>query len=218
MPGYTGYHRTKKGWSATTITVVVLIHLLLIYGLYRLSQSEYVRTLINVTKLVAVPEPEKPPEQPPPEQPPEPTPEPAPLQEPTPAVKESPPEPVEPAAPEDQSATASEGDSASAPLVDSTPFAIGKKGDGFSGYESILTASIQAVYQQPADLSDTVNYAVLCQLVLDEEGYVLTYKLLNSSGNAVFDRSAQQALSRLRQVRPPPPGMSPTVVVKFFPP
>jgi protein TonB len=59
---------------------------------------------------------------------------------------------------------------------------------------------------------------VLCQLVLDEEGHVLTYQLLNSSGNAIFDRSAQQALSRLRQVRPPPEGMSRTIVVKFFPP
>ena len=63
-----------------------------------------------------------------------------------------------------------------------------------------------------------LEYAVLCQLVLDEEGYVLSYKLLNSSGSEVFDRSAQQALSRLRQVRPPPEGMSRTVVVKFFPP
>src|SRR5215475_4310292 len=87
-------------------------------------------------------------------------------------------------------------------------FTIGKGGSKFSGYENLLTAAIQAQYQQPTDLSENLEYAVLCQLVLDEEGYVLGYKLLNSSGNASFDRSAQIALSRLRQVKTPPPGMS----------
>jgi outer membrane biosynthesis protein TonB len=42
--------------------------------------------------------------------------------------------------------------------------------------------------------------------------------LVSSSGNEAFDHSTQQALSRLRQVRPPPPGMSHTIIVKFFPP
>lgn len=99
-----------------------------------------------------------------------------------------------------------------------TPLAIGKGRSRFALYEDLLMGSIQAAYQQPPELPDTLEYAVLCQLVLDEEGHVLAYQLLNSSGSPVFDRSAQQALSRLRKVRPPPAGMSRTVVVKFFPP
>jgi periplasmic protein TonB len=219
MPGYTGYHSNKKGsWSVTTIAAVVAGHLVLLFGIYSLTQTEYVQDLIKVAKLLTVQEPVKTPD-PPPSQEKEPA---APLDlppEPLPRVKELPPELVEPVPTEEQSTAAlSDGEQIDAKPVDTTLFAIGKRGSRFAGYEGLLTASIQAVYQQPADLSANVEYAVLCQLVLDDDGYVLSYKLLNSSGNAVFDRSAQQALSRLRQVRPPPQGMSRTVVVKFFPP
>jgi protein TonB len=55
-------------------------------------------------------------------------------------------------------------------------------------------------------------------LVLDQEGRVLQYRLLTSSGSLLFDQSAIDALSKVTQVRPPPEGMDRTVVVKFFPP
>lgn len=221
MAGYTGYHSNKGGWSGPTIAAVVLVHVIGAYGLYQLSETEFIRDLIQVTKLITVPEPPKPPEPPPPEEKPEPEPEPLPEipPEPVPPVKEAPPDTVEPAAPEPQSSDAAqEGEAAESGTVADAPFAIGKKGDGFSGYEGILTASIQSVYQQPPDLPSNVEYAVLCQIELDEEGYVLGYRLVGTSGHPVFDKSAQMALSRLRQVRPPPPGMSRTIVVKFFPP
>ncbi|HXX73997.1 MAG TPA: TonB family protein [Nitrospiraceae bacterium] len=222
MPGYTGYHSSKKSnWSATTIAVVVTGHIVLVAGIYQLSQTEYFQNLIQVSKLITVQEPVKPQDQPPPSPEKEPEPEKPPDLPPDspPVVKEFPPEPVESTpVPEEAPASPSEGEPNDASPVASVPFAIGKGGSRFSGYEGILTAAIQAVYQPPSDLSVNVEYTVLCQLVLDDDGYVLRYKLLNSSGNAMFDRSAQLALSRLRQVRPPPPGMSRTVVVKFFPP
>lgn len=221
MPGYTGYHISqKRSWSATTTAIVVAAHLLFVAGIYRIAQTEYVQNLIKVSKLTTVQEPVKPPDPPPP---PERMPEPDALPElppdPPPVVKPAQPEPPVEAPPAESeppgpSAGAEHADSRP---VDATPFAIGKGRGRFSGYEDLLTASIQAVYQPPSDLPD-IEYAVMCQLMLDEEGYVLSYKLVNSSGSAAFDRSTQQALSRLRQVRPPPPGMSRTIVVKFFPP
>ncbi|BCA57089.1 hypothetical protein W02_42290 [Nitrospira sp. KM1] len=221
MPGYRGYHAKKKGWNRSTTIVVVAVHLLALYGLYQLSRTNFLQDLIKVTKLTTMPEPPKPPEPPPSEPAPEPEalPEPTPPEPLPPTVKELPPEPVESAPAEEPSqAPDSEGEGREAPATDHAPFAIGKGGSVFSGYEGILTAAIQAAYQQPPDLPDNVDYAVMCQLVLDEDGYVLSYQLLNSSGHPVFDRSAQLALSKLRQVRPPPPGMSRTIVVKFFPP
>lgn len=223
MPGYTGYHTSKQnGWSATTIVAVVAVHVVLATGVYRIAQTDYIQNLIKVSKLVTVQEPAKP-KDPPPQEKEEPKPDSPPEIPPElpPIAKELPPDPV-PQTPVDEPppATPSTGEGADLAPVDAGPPAIGKgKGRGrFAGYEDMLMASIHAVYQQPPELPNTLEYAVLCQLELDEEGHVLTYQLLNSSGSPVFDRSAQLALSRLRQVRPPPPGMSRTVVVKFYPP
>src|SRR5262245_16813174 len=221
MPGYTGYHTNKKSsWSPTTITAVVFVHMVFIAGLYWFSQTEYVQDLIKVSKLTTVQEPVRPPDPPPSVKEPEPEAKPEPKPDPPPVVKDLLPEPAVPQAPMERqpSTPASVGDGLDSGQVGPAPFVIGKGRSRFALYEDLLMGAIQAVYKQPADLSDTLEYAVLCQLVLDEEGYVLSYKLLNSSGSEVFDRSAQQALSRLRQVRPPPEGMSRTVVVKFYPP
>ena len=56
------------------------------------------------------------------------------------------------------------------------------------------------------------------ELVIDEHGRVLQYRLLNSSGSLLFDQSALDALAKVAEVRPPPEGMDRTIVVKFFPP
>ena len=220
MQGYTGYHSTKRSWSPTTIAVVVVIHVAVVAGMYQLSKTEFFQDLIKVSKLITVKEPPKPQEPPPPEEmKPEPEKRMEPLPEPPPVVKEVPPEPVEALQMmEEAGEPAGESSAENALVAPSGLFTIGKGGSKFSGYENLLMAAIQAQYQPPTDLSENLEYAVLCQLILDEEGYVLGYKLLNSSGNASFDRSAQIALSRLRQVKPPPPGMSRTIVVKFFPP
>lgn len=219
MPGYVGYHSSKKrNWSVTTTIVVVVAHVIVVAVLYQLSQTEYIQNLIKVSKLTTVQEPVKPPEPEPP--PPEKTPEPEspPEPEPPPVVNELPPEPVPEPIQEIPPASPSLGEGADPGPVDTAPFAIGKGRSRFALYEDLLMGSIQALYRQPPELPEDLEYAVLCELVLDEDGYVVAYKLLNSSGNAIFDRSAQLALSRLRHVRPPPPGMSRTVVVKFFPP
>jgi TonB family protein len=106
----------------------------------------------------------------------------------------------------------------SAPSGGADLFAIGKGRGRFAGYTDLLTAAIQQKYKQPQELPDDLDYAVLCQLVLDDQGKVLDYKLLTSSGSDVFDQSAIEALSKVTQVRPPPPEMEKNVVVKFFPP
>lgn len=223
MPGYTGYHTNKKrSWSVTTTILVIVAHVVLVAGLYQLTQTEYVQDLIKVSKLLTMREPVKPlePEPPPPEEKkPEPEVRPDPPPEPPPVVKELPPEPV-PQAPVEEPAQAlpSAEEGREQALRDNAPFAISKGRGRFALYEDLLIGSIQAVYQQPSDLPVSLEYAVLCQLVLDDDGYVLAYKLMNSSGNEVFDRSVQLALSRLRHVRPPPAGMSRTILVKFYPP
>ena len=83
--------------------------------------------------------------------------------------------------------------------MDANPFAIGKARSRFAGYTDIITATIQAKYQQPPSLSDDLEYAVLCELVIDEQGRVLQYRLVNSSGSLLFDQSALDALVQSRR-------------------
>jgi protein TonB len=75
-----------------------------------------------------------------------------------------------------------------------------------------------AAPRSPPSLPGDLKYAVMWELVLDEQGRVLQYRLLNSSGSLLFDQSALDALSKLTQVRPPPEGAGHTIIVKFFPP
>jgi TonB family protein len=98
------------------------------------------------------------------------------------------------------------------------PFGGGGKRGRFAGYVDLITSEIQKRYSQPPDLPEELQYVVLFQLVVDEEGKVLSYRLMNSSGSPAFDRSAVTALSALDRLRPPPEGMSKTIVVKFVPP
>ena len=79
-----------------------------------------------------------------------------------------------------------------------------------------MTVEIQRLYKQPPDLPDDTNMMVQFQIVVNEEGNVLNFKLVRSSGNEKFDQSALQAVGRLQHLRPPPQGMSHTLVVKFY--
>lgn len=208
MAGYTGFQK-KKSNHTTTLIVVGVVHVVLAGGLYWLAQTKFGQELLKVYKLNVMkaeepppPPPEPPPPPPEPEAPPPPPP-------PKPQQQEAPPPPPD--------AVRADARPASAP-VSSDPFAIGKSRGKFAGYSDLLTSAIQQHYRQPSDLPDDLDYAVLCQLVVDEQGKVLDYKLLTSSGSDLFDQSALDALAKLSQVRPPPPEMSRTVVVKFFPP
>src|SRR5262245_1575293 len=128
MPGYSGYHAKKqRGWNPTTTAIVVVIHVLLIWGMYRLSETEYFQDLIKVAKLLTIQEPPHPPEAPPPpEQKPEPESKPEPQPEPPPLVKEEPPE-VMPKAPEEPPPTPSTaGEATDFKPVEAATFVIGK--------------------------------------------------------------------------------------------
>jgi periplasmic protein TonB len=176
-----------------------------------MSQTQWGQDLIKVYKLNAFKKEDPPP---PPEKEPEPEPEPEPPK-PEPKPQEAPPPPPPQAeAPPPKASDAPAGP----PPMDANPFAIGKGRGRFAGYTDILTSMIQDKYQQPPSLQDDLEYAVMCELVLDEQGRVLQYRLLNSSGSLLFDQSALEALAKLAQVRPPPEGMDRTVIVKFFPP
>lgn len=100
------------------------------------------------------------------------------------------------------------------------PFAPGGGGKGgkFVGYADLVTSEIQRFYKQPAELPENIRLAVRLQLLVDDEGRLLSFKLLTSSGNDTFDQSALQALAGVKQLRPPPAGVSRTLIVKFFPP
>src|SRR5262245_12598236 len=208
MSGYRGFEK-KKSKLGTTLLIVGLVHVGIGGGLYWVSQTEWGQNLIKVYKLNAFKKEEPPP---PPEKEPEPEPEP-PKPEPK---QEAPPPPPPPQAEAPPPPKAS--DAPSPPQMNADPFAIGKSRGRFAGYTDILTAMIQSQYRQPPELPDDLEYAVLCELILDPEGRVLQYRLITSSGSLLFDQSAIDALSKVTQVRPPSPGMDHTVVVKFFPP
>lgn len=211
MAGYKGFEK-KKSKLGTTLVIVGVIHVGIGAGLYWVSQTDWGQNLIKVYKLNAFRKEDPPP---PPEKEPEPEPEPEPPKpEPKPQEAPPPPPPVAEAPPPPPTAA----DAPGPPPVSADPFAIGKNRKPFSGYSDILTAMIQAQYQPPPSLPDDLEYAVLCELVLDEQGRVLQYRLINSSGSLLFDQSALDALAKVTQVKPPPEGMDHTVVVKFFPP
>ncbi len=209
MAGYKGFEK-KKSKLGTTLLIVGVIHLGIGAGLYWVSQTDWGQNLIKVYKLNAFRKEDPPPH---PEKEPEPEPEPEPPK-PEPKPQEAPPPPPPVAeAPPPQAA-----DAPGPPAVNADPFAIGKNRKPFAGYSDILTAMIQAQYQQPPSLPDDLEYAVMCELVIDDQGRVLQYRLINSSGSLLFDQSAVDALAKVTHVRPPPEGMDHTVVVKFFPP
>lgn len=217
MSGYKGFEK-KKSKLGTTLLIVGLVHVGIGAGLYWVSQTEWGQNLIKVYKLTASKHEEPPP---PPEKEPEPEPEPEPPKpepelkaEEAPPPQEAPPPPQEAEAPPPPKAS----DAPAPPPMNADPFAIGKNRNRFKGYSDILTASIQAKYQQPPSLPDDLEYAVLCELVIDEHGRVLHYRLVNSSGSLLFDQSALDALAKVTEVRPPPEGMDRTIIVKFFPP
>ena len=210
MSGYKGFEK-KKNKLGTTLLIVGAIHLGIGVGLYWVSQTDWGQNLIKVYKLNAFRKEDPPP---PPEKEPEPEPEPEPPKpEPKPQEAPPPPPPVAEAPPPPTAA-----DAPGSPPVNADPFAIGKSRGRFAGYSDILTAMIQAQYHQPPSLPEDLEYAVMCELVIDEQGRVLQYRLINSSGSLLFDQSAMDALAKVTQVRPPPEGMDQTVVVKFFPP
>ncbi|HBR48928.1 MAG TPA: hypothetical protein DEA71_02475 [Nitrospira sp.] len=210
MSGYKGFEK-KKSKLGTTLLIVGAIHVGIGAGLYWVAQTDWGQNLIKVYKLTAFRKEDPPP---PPDKEPEPEPEPEPPKpEPKPQEAPPPPPPVAEAPPPPQAA-----DAPGPSPMNADPFAIGKGRKPFAGYSDILTAMIQAQYHQPPTLPDDLDYAVLCELVLDEEGRVLQYRLVNSSGSLLFDQSALDALAKVTQVRPPPDGMDRTVIVKFFPP
>lgn len=195
-----------------TLAIVGIIHLVAAGGLYWLSQTQLGQELLRVYKLNMTQQKEEPPPEPEPEPEPE-----APPETPPPPKTEAPPPPVVEAPPPEPVSAANR--PPPPPSADTgNLFAIGKSRGKFAGYADIVTSMIQEHYREPEDLPKGLPYAVLCQLVLDDEGHVLAFKLLTSSGNPLFDQSAVEALGKVTKLRPPPDDMDKTLVVKFYPP
>ncbi|MFI5305358.1 MAG: TonB family protein [Nitrospiria bacterium] len=218
MQGYVTLKK-KKSKLGKTLTIVAIIHIIVGGGMVWLATTDKGREIMTVYKLslkniyeppppppeVKVPEPEPPPP-PPPEEAPKP---PEPVQE---AVAPEPPQTIQPPA---ESVKEEPPPQVRLPGF-GNPFGAGGKKGKFGGYADLVTVEIQRLYKQPADLPDDTNMMVQFQIVLNEEGNILNYKLVKSSGNQKFDQSALQAVGRLQRLRPPPEGMSHTLVVKFF--
>lgn len=217
MSGYVGFKK-KKSKIGTTLMIVAALHLLLAGGLVWLASTAVGQEFLAYYKInirnVKEPEPPKPkppePEPPKPEppepEPPAPEPE-APAPPPVEAVESAPPPaPSEPAPQPVQ-----------LPSI-GNPFAGGGQGKKYSGYIDLVTTEIQRLYQQPSDLSNSISLSVMFQLHIDDGGKLLGYQLVGSSGNDKFDQSALQAIAKLKQLRPPPTGMSRIIIVKFIPP
>lgn len=248
MQGYSGFKKKKSTLGSTLTIVAVLHVVVaggLVWLASTTVGREMLAVYkINVLNL-PVPKPEPPPEAPQAE-PPKPKPEPKPEQKVE--EKAAPETAPEVEAPSEQEAAPTEVASIEAPAAEpvldtpidagpplptvtdmpasgpirlpgsGNPFAGGKAGRKFSGYTDLITSEIQKHYKQPGDLPGDLRLAVLFQLRLDEEGRLLEFKLVNSSGDARFDESALRAISNVKQLRPPPRGMSKTLTVKFFPP
>jgi len=219
MSGYVGFKK-KKNKVGTTLMIVAALHVLVGGGLVWLASTSLGQEFLAYYKInirnVKEPEPPKPkppepeppkpepPEPPPPEAPEPEAPAPPPVQE---VISAPPPAPSEPTA-----------QAVQLPAF-GNPFAAGTgQGRKYSGYIDLVTSEIQRLYHQPSDLSDGISLAVMFQLHIDDEGKLLGYQLLGSSGNEKFDQSALQAIAKLKQLRPPPTGMSRTIIVKFIPP
>jgi TonB family protein len=213
MQGYVAIKK-KKSRLGKTLTIVAVLHLIVGGGMIWLAKTSKGRELMNIYKLTLRNIYEPPP--PPPPKPPEPEPPPKEEEPPPP-----PPEPVKEAAVEPPPVTPPPlpptGESPQELKLPGfgSPFGGGKKGK-FGAYADLVTVEIQRLYKQPADLPDDSNMTVQLQLILEEDGSVTHYKLLRSSGNEKFDQSALQAVGKLQKLRPPPAGMSKTLVVKFF--
>jgi len=205
--GYVGFRKQKRSGLGTTLLIVAGVHLVIGAGLVWLAHTQVGKEWMKLYKIKIAQMKEKPPEPPPPPPPPKPeAPPPEPAQAPPPVPVEAP--------------KSTEQVKASQPVSlpgFGNPFATGKRGK-FAGYVDMVTSEIQKHYKQPPDLPTDIEYVVLCQLLLDENGRILKYQLVNSSGDKDFDESALAALAAVGQLRPPPPGMSPLIVVKFFPP
>jgi len=212
---YVGFRKHKKKGLGTTLTIVAAIHLVIGGGLVWLAYTEKGQAWLKVYKIKLAQVREKPPPPPPPPKPEPPKPEP-PKPQPKAEAPPPPPPPVEAPKPSEQQHVAAANRPVTLPGF-GNPFATGKRSP-FAGYVDLVTSEIQKRYKQPPDLPNDIDYVVLCQLLVDEDGHVKTYRLVNSSGNKEFDKSALEALAALDRLRPPPPGMSKVIVVKFFPP
>jgi len=210
---YVGFRKHKKSGLGTTLTIVAAIHLLIGGGLVWLAYTQVGQAWLKVYKIKIAQVKEKPPEPPPPPPKPEP-----PKPEPPKAEAKAPPPPPPPVeAPKPAAQTQVAANRPVSLPGFGNPFATGKRRP-FAGYVDLVTSEIQKRYKQPPDLPNDIDYVVMCQLLVDEEGRVQHYQLVNSSGNKEFDRSALEALAAIDRLRPPPPGMSKVIVVKFFPP
>ena len=218
MPGYVGFKK-KKNKIGTTLMIVAVLHLIVGGGLVWLASTSVGQEFLAYYKInirnVKEPEPPKPkapePEPPKPEPPEQEAPAPEPEAPPPPPVEQAesapPPAPTQPAP-----------QAVELPAF-GNPFATGTgQGRKYSGYIDLVTSEIQRLYHQPSDLSDDISLSVMFKLHIDDEGKLLGYQLLGSSGNEKFDQSALQAIAKLKQLRPPPMGMSRTLIVKFIPP
>jgi len=209
---YVGFRKHKKKGIGTTLSIVASIHLLIGGALIWLAYSQTGQELLKVYKIKLAQVREKPPPPPPPPPKPEP-----PKPEPPKVEAKAPPPPPPPVeAPKSTQQVKATPPPVSLPGF-GNPFATGKRSP-FAGYVDLVTSEIQKRYKQPPDLPNDIDYVVLCQLLVDEEGRIKTYRLVNSSGNKAFDQSALAALAAIDRLRPPPPGMSKLIVVKFFPP
>jgi TonB family protein len=230
MPGYVGLKK-KKNRLGVTLLIVAAVHLAAAGALIWLASTTVGREMIALYKIKmhstaepeaapkpepAKPEPKKPEPEPEPQAEPEAAPEPAEV-----PVAEAPPAPaIEPPAAAVEAPPPAPAEAVNLPVrlpSSGNPFAA-NPGRKFAGYVDLVTSEIQRFYKQPPGMPANLRKPVQLSLVLDEDGRLLRYDLVGSSGSPAFDQSALQAIAAVKRLRPPPKEMSRTIVVKFHPP
>jgi len=74
-----------------------------------------------------------------------------------------------------------------------------------NSYIAGLVARLQAAYENPPELVDP-GLAAQVEITIAADGKVIGRRLVQSSGNAVFDAAVQAAMERVTMVDPPPDG------------
>jgi TonB family protein len=83
-----------------------------------------------------------------------------------------------------------------------------------NSYIAGLVARLQAAYENPPELVDP-GLAAGVEITIAADGRVISQRLVQSSGNAIFDAAVQAALERVTMVDPPPSGQQTTFTFTF---
>jgi outer membrane biosynthesis protein TonB len=219
--------RKAQGISKVAVTISVLLHTIVIVGLFFLAARKGMLGQDLKKIAVTLVSTEKPPEQPketPPDRPAEPPPKPTPQFEPQRVVA---PEIVQKPAPPPQSEPLAVTPPAIAPSPIAPPAAAIPEFDFGGGqlvetssdakvlYKSYVEYTLLSNWKRPENVSD-LNYVAEMEIAIDLAGRITESTWKTGSGDDLWDKSVRRAVSETKSVgRAPPRGFPAKMLVHF---